>query len=97
MTFLHRLFGCRHRDTVREHREDGWYWACQHCGTSGLLNPRERAIPKATGRYDERKALAAKARADKAAVQRRALAARLSEVAAASKARPNVLPIRRAR
>ena len=97
MTFLFRLFGCRHADTVREHREDGWYWACQTCGDSGLLNPRERDVPRGAGRYDERKALASKARADKAAVQRRALAARLSESVVVSKARTNILQIRRAR
>ena len=99
MTFLHRLFGCRHLDTVREHRDDGWYWVCQSCRDAGLINPRDRDVPKASGGYDERKALAAKARADKSLVQRRAAAARRTESVAPAKARTNtnVLPIRRAR
>jgi hypothetical protein len=99
MTFLHRLFGCRHLDTVREHRDAGWYWVCQSCGDSGLINPRDRDVPKATGRYDERKAIAAKARADKSIAQRRAAAAKRSESVQPAKARSantNVLPIRRA-
>jgi hypothetical protein len=99
MTFLYRLFGCNHVDTVREHRDDGWYWVCQSCGDSGLINPRDRDVPKATGRYDERKAVAAKARAEKTVVQRRAAAARRTESIATAKARStstNVLPIRRA-
>lgn len=99
MTFLHRLFGCNHVDTVREHRDDGWYWVCQSCGEAGLINPRDRDVPKATGRYDERKAVAAKARAEKSVVQRRAAAARRTESIAPAKARStstNVLPIRRA-
>ena len=99
MTFLHRLFGCRHLNTVREHRHDGWYWVCQSCGDAGLINPRDRDVPKPAGRYDERKALAAKARADKSLVQRRAAAARRTESIAPAKVRTNtnVLPIRRAR
>jgi hypothetical protein len=100
---LRTVLRCRHDDAVREHRDDGWYWVCSSCGQSALLNPRDRAEPKPIGRYDERKAVAGKARAEKAALQRRAVAARLSEgtptpshkVAAAS--RTNVLELRRVR
>lgn len=96
-TFLRRAFGCAHPELVREHREDGWYWTCAACGRAGLLNPREREMPKAIGVYDERKALAGKARAEKTAQQRQAAAARLSEPAYRRKApQTNVLPMRRA-
>jgi hypothetical protein len=61
------------------------------------LNPRDRAVPRGVGRYDERKALAAKVRADRAAAQRRALAARLGDRADASRPRTNVLPLQQAR
>ena len=92
------MFSCRHHNAVREHREDGWYWACSDCGQAGLLNPREREVPRAVGRYDERKAVAGRARAEKAAVQRRAAAARLSEPTYVRRpaAQANVLPLRRA-
>ena len=54
-------------------------------------------MPKAIGVYDERKALAGKARAEKTAQQRQAAAARLSEPAYRRKApQTNVLPMRRA-
>jgi len=99
-TFLRAVLRCHHHETVREHREDGWYWVCSSCGESALLNPRDRAEPKATGRYDERKAVAGKVRAEKAALQRRAVAARLTEAMPAQKmpvARPNVLELRRVR
>jgi hypothetical protein len=97
MDFLSRLFGCRHAHAIREHREDGWYWACDTCGRAGLLNPRERERPRAVGQYDERKAIAGKARAEKASAQRQAAAARLSEPTYSRKGvRTNVLPIRRA-
>jgi hypothetical protein len=77
---LRRLFGCHHVDAIREHRADGWYWTCSACGRAGLLNPRERDVPKAVGKYDERKAVAGKARAENATAQRRAggLGAKLS-------------------
>ena len=95
--FLRRALGCRHVDSVREHREDGWYWACQACGRTGLLNPRDREMPKAVGQYDERKAAAGKARAEKTAAQRQAAAARLSEPMYSRKPlRTNVVPIRKA-
>jgi hypothetical protein len=62
------------------------------------MNPRDKDVPKATGRYDERKALAAKARADKSVAQRRAAAARRTEsVAPKVRTNTNVLPIRRAK
>jgi hypothetical protein len=94
--FLRRAFGCRHVNSVREHRRDGWYWACSDCGRSGLLNPRERDIPKAMGRYDETKAAAGKARADKAAEQRQSAAARLSDPTSWRKGdKTSVLPMRR--
>jgi hypothetical protein len=93
---LRRLFGCRHVHTVREHREDGWYWACSTCGRAGLLNPRERDKPKVVGQYDERKAVAGKARAEKVTAQRHAAAARLSEPTDSRKGTgTNILPIRR--
>lgn len=96
--FLRRVFGCRHLNSVREHREDGWYWACSTCGRAGLLNPREREMPKAVGRYDERKAAAGKARAEKATAQRQAAAARLSEPTYSRKeSRTNVLRMPRAK
>ena len=97
MDSLRRLFGCRHVNSIREHREDGWYWTCPSCGRAGLLNPRERERPKAVGQYDERKAVAGKARAEKATAQRHAAAARLSEPTDSRKGpRTNVLPIQRA-
>jgi hypothetical protein len=95
MDSLRRLFGCHHVDAIREHRADGWYWSCPACGRAGLLNPRERAVPKAVGTYDERKAVAGRARADKATAQRQA-AARLSEPTDLhTEPRTNVLSIRR--
>jgi hypothetical protein len=99
MTYLlRRLFSCRHLNALREHREDGWYLACADCGHASLLNPRDREMPKAIGRYDERKAVAAKLRAEKAVLQRRAVAARLSESVYASRpVRANVLPLRSAK
>jgi hypothetical protein len=39
--FLRRVFSCRHVNSIREHREDGWYWVCSTCGRAGLLNPRD--------------------------------------------------------
>jgi len=97
MTFLRRAFSCRHANSVREHRSDGWYWVCSDCRCAGLLNPRERDMPRATGRYDEGKAAAGKARADKVAAQRQAAAARLSEgVYPRKPSRTNVVPMRRA-
>jgi hypothetical protein len=93
---LRRLFGCRHVNAIREHRVDGWYWTCSACGRAGLLNPRERQVPKAVGEYDEGKAVAGKARAEKVTAQRHAAAARLSEPTDSRKEpRTNVLPIRR--
>jgi hypothetical protein len=53
-------------------------------------------MPKAVGQYDEHKAVAGKARAEKATAQRQAAAARLSEPTDSRKGpRENVLPIRR--
>jgi hypothetical protein len=96
--FLRRVFGCRHVNSVREHRENGWYWACFTCGQSGLLNPRERERPKAIGQYDERKAIAGKVRAEEATTQRQAAAARLSEPTYSGKSpSTNVLRMRKAK
>jgi hypothetical protein len=99
MNLFFRLFGCQHSSAMREHREDGWYWSCWDCGRSGLINPRARQTPKAVGAYDHRKALAGKARAEKAATQRQQVAVRISEAIWAQKSRPSahVLPIRQAR
>jgi hypothetical protein len=95
--FVRRVFGCRHNNSIREHRADGWYWACSTCGRAGLLNPRQREIPRAVGQYDERKAAAGKARAENATAQRHA-AAHLSERTYSRKApSTSVLPLRRAR
>jgi len=48
---------CRHKHTIREHRDDGWYWICARCGTTALLNPRDREAPISVGRYDEQLAV----------------------------------------
>ena len=89
------MFGCRHVNSVREHREDGWYWACLACGQSGLLNPREREMPAAVGQYDQRKAVAGKVRAEEAATERLAAAARRSEPTASRKSSTNILRMRK--
>jgi hypothetical protein len=95
---LRRVFGCRHVHSIREHREDGWYWSCPSCGRAGLLNPREREMPRPMGQYDEQKALAGKARSEKVTAQRHAAAARLSEPTGSRKeSSPNVLPMLRAK
>jgi hypothetical protein len=97
MESLRRLFGCRHVNAIREHRADGWYWACSTCGRAGLLNPPERGRPTAVGEYDERKAVARKLLAERVTAQRQAAAARLSEPTDSRKEpRTNVLPIQRA-
>ncbi len=95
--FLRGVFSCRHDTPIREHREDGWYWVCSSCGRAGLLNPREREMPKAVGQYDEHKALAGKARAEKVTAQRQKTAARLAAPTSSRKATTNVLPMRRAK
>jgi hypothetical protein len=98
LDLVRRVFGCRHVNSIREHREDGWYWSCPSCGRAGLLNPRERDMPKALGQYDEHKAVAGKVRAERVTAQRHAAAARRSEPAPSRKASSeNVFPLQRAK
>lgn len=64
---------CRHRDAVREHRADGWYWVCYRCKSARLINPVTRPRPIAIGVYDEARALAGKQRAELANARRQSI------------------------